>query len=150
MYKKDAGGRLQFVGEDRLAHTPENEVIRLRLGDAFDVTAERRQTDFRWLDDGGGRVEQGASAPSSGQPAAVHLTDTDSKPKRSESAWAITLKNARPEAVTVRVRETLPGDWQILEESAAHTKASADAAVWQVLVPAKGSAQLTYRVRVRH
>ena len=150
VYKKDAGGRLQFVGEDRLAHTPENEVIRLRLGDAFDVTAERRQTDFRWLDDGGGRVEQRASAPSSGQPAAVHLTDTDSKPKRSESAWAITLKNARPEAVTVRVREALPGDWQILEESAAHTKASAHAAVWQVLVPAKGSAQLTYRVRVRH
>ena len=150
VYKKDAGGRLQFVGEDRLAHTPENEVIRLRLGDAFDVTAERRQTDFRWLDDGGDRVEQGANAPSSGQPAAVHLTDTDSKPKRSESAWAITLKNARPEAVTVRVRETLPGDWQILEESAAHTKASAHAAVWQVLVPAKGSAQLTYRVRVRH
>ena len=150
VYKKDAGGRLQFVGEDRLAHTPENEVIRLRLGDAFDVTAERRQTDFRWLDDGGDPVEQRASAPSSGQPAAVHLTDTDSKPKRSESAWAITLKNARPEAVTVRVRETLPGDWQILEESAAHTKASAHAAVWQVLVPAKGSAQLTYRVRVRH
>ena len=150
VYKKDAGGRLQFVGEDRLAHTPENEVIRLRLGDAFDVTAERRQTDFHWLDDGGDRVEQGASAPSSGQPAAVHLTDTDSKPKRSESAWAITLKNARPEAVTVRVRETLPGDWQSLEESAAHTKASAHAAVWQVLVPAKGSAQLTYRVRVRH
>ena len=150
VYKKDAGGRLQFVGEDRLAHTPENEVIRLRLGDAFDVTAERRQTDFRWLDDGGDPVEQRASAPSSGQPAAVHLTDTDRKPKRSESAWAITLKNARPEAVTVRVRETLPGEWQILEESAAHTKASAHAAVWQVSVPAKGSAELTYRVRVRH
>ena len=150
VYKKDAGGRLQFVGEDRLAHTPENEVIRLRLGDAFDVTAERRQTDFHWLDDGGGSVEQRASAPSSGQPATVHLTDTDSKSKRSESASAITLKNARSEAVTVRVRETLSGDWQILEESAAHTKASAHAAVWQVLVPAKGSAQLTYRVRVRH
>ena len=101
-------------------------MIRLQLGNAFDVTAERRQTDYRRLNEG------------------------KDEPERSESAWAITVKNAREEAVTVRVRETLPGDWQILEESAAHTKASADAAVWQVLVPAKGSAQLTYRVRVRH
>ena len=59
------------------------------------------------------------------------------------------MKNAREEAVTVRVRETLPGDWQILEESAAHTRESAHAAVWQVPVSARGSAELTYRVRVR-
>ena len=125
VYKKDGGGLLQFVGEDRLAHTPENEVIRLHLGNAFDVTAERRQTDYRRLNEG------------------------KDEPERSESAWAITVKNAREEAVTVRVRETLPGDWQILEESAAHTRESAHAAVWQVPVPARGSAELTYRVRVR-
>jgi hypothetical protein len=125
VYKQDAGGRLQFIGEDRLAHTPENEVIRLRLGDAFDVTAERRQTEYRRLD------------------------TTRDEPGQSESAWAITVKNARQEAVTVRVRETLPGDWQILQESAAHKRASAHAAVWQVPVPARGLAELTYRVRVR-
>ena len=125
VYKKDGGGLLQFVGEDRLAHTPENEVIRLHLGNAFDVTAERRQTDYRRLNEG------------------------KDEPERSESAWAITVKNAREEAVTVRVRETLPGDWQILEESAAHTRESAHAAVWQVPVPARGAAELTYRVRVR-
>lgn len=126
VYKKDTNGRLQFVGEDRLAHTPENEVIRLRLGDAFDVTAERRQTDFR------------------------RLGEKEKEPVRSESGWAIVLKNARKEPVTVRVQETLPGDWQILEESAAHSKESAQGAIWQVPVPAQGSAELTYRVRVRH
>ncbi len=125
VYKKDAAGAVQFVGEDAIDHTPENETVRLKLGDAFDVTADRTQTDFRKLA-GTGRFDY-----------------------VFESAYRIELRNAKEEKVTVRVLEPMPGDWQIVEESHEHAKESASAASWQVVVPAKGEAELTYRVRVR-
>jgi hypothetical protein len=49
VYQRDGAGRPQFVGEDAIDHTPKNERVRLKLGDAFDVTGQRRQTDFRVL-----------------------------------------------------------------------------------------------------
>src|SRR5258708_12761991 len=47
VYKKDSAGNAQFIGEDSIDHTPKNEKVRLKLGDAFDVTADKKQTDFR-------------------------------------------------------------------------------------------------------
>jgi len=126
VYKQDQQGRPQFVGEDRIDHTPENEAVRLKLGDAFDVTAERRQTDFRKLG-GDGRYNY-----------------------RFESAYEITLQNAKEEEVTVTVAEPVPGDWHMLQESHSHTKAAADTALWKIRVPAKGEAVLTYRVEVSY
>ncbi len=126
VYKQDSQGNAQFVGEDRIDHTPKNERVRLKLGDAFDVTADRRQTDFRKLA-GSGRYNY-----------------------VFESAYEIVLKNAKPEAVTVTVREPMPGDWAILAESHPHTKAASGTAQWQVNVPAEGSATLSYRARVRY
>jgi len=126
VYKKDSSGFLQFVGEDKVDHTPEKEVVRLHLGDAFDVTADKRQTDFKKIKGGG--------------PYNYIF----------ESAYEIQLKNAKKEQVVVRVQEPLPGDWEILEESGPHRKESAQNASWQVAVPAMGSASLTYRVRVKY
>jgi len=126
VYKKDSQGNAQFVGEDRIDHTPKNETVRLKLGDAFDVTADRKQTDFRKLA-GTGRTNY-----------------------VFESAYEIVLKNAKPEAVTVTVREPMPGDWTMLSESQPHTKATAGTAEWRVPVPAEGRATLNYRVRVRY
>jgi len=114
VYKQDRAGQPQFIGEDRIDHTPENETVRLRLGEAFDVTAARKQTDFRKLG-GDSRYNY-----------------------RFESAFEIRLKNAKDEAVTVTVVEPVPGDWKVLSESHPHTKGAANAAVWQVPVPAKG------------
>lgn len=125
VYKRDAAGNAQFVGEDRVDHTPKHETVRLHLGDAFDVTADKRQTDFR-------RREP------------THKTSY-----ASESAYEITLRNAKSEAVTVTVREPVPGDWQMLEQSLPHTKAAAGTAEWKVPVPAGGSTVLRYRVLVR-
>jgi len=126
VYKQDRSGQPQFIGEDRIDHTPENETVRLKLGDAFDVTANRKQTDFRKLG-GDSRYNY-----------------------RFESAFEIVLKNAKEEAVTVTVVEPVPGDWKLLSESHPHRKGSANAAVWQVPVPAKGEAVLTYRVEVSY
>lgn len=126
VYKQDQEGRPQFVGEDRIDHTPENETVRLKLGDAFDVTADRKQTDFRKVG-GDGRYNY-----------------------RFESAYEIKLHNAKAEAVTVVVAEPVPGDWRVLDESHKHSKVSSDTALWKIKVPAKGEAVLTYRVEVSY
>ena len=126
VYKKDSVGALQFVGEDRIDHTPENEDIRLKLGDAFDVTAWRKQTDFKKVSGFSG----------------YNYT--------YEAAFEVVIKNALKKEITVQVRDTIPGDWNVKSESLPHKKLSAHAARWDVKVPAKGSATLTYRVLVKY
>jgi hypothetical protein len=100
--------------------------VRLKLGDAFDVTADKKQTDFK------------------------KIAGTSKYNYIFESAYEITLKNAKKEAVTVTVQEPMPGDWQILSSSHPHTKASSNAAVWKITVPADGSTKLVYRTQVRY
>ncbi len=130
VYKKDASGNAQFVGEDRIDHTPQNETVRLKLGDAFDITADKRQTDYQ---------------KSSG------VVVAGSRYKNvNELAFELVLKNAKNEAVTVKVIEPIPGDWEILSENIQHVKAAANSAVWKVAVPPEGKATLTYRVRVKY
>lgn len=126
VYKKDSKGNAQFIGEDRIDHTPRNETVRLKLGDAFDVTADRKQTDFKKL---------------AGFSRYNYVF---------ESAYQITIKNAKSEEVVVKVSEPMPGDWQIQSESHPHTKAAANAAVWNITVPAEGKTVLTYRVQVKY
>ncbi|MGM9489113.1 DUF4139 domain-containing protein [Ideonella sp. YS5] len=126
VYKRDSAGNAQFVGEDRIDHTAKNETVRLRLGEAFDVTADKKQTDFR-------RREPANKAS-----------------YVMESAYEIVLRNAKAEAVTVTVREPVPGDWQMLEENQPHKKVAAGTAEWRLKVPAEGSTTLKYRVLVRY
>ena len=126
VYKKDGRDRLQFVGEDRIDHTPENETLRLKLGDSFDVTALRKQSDFKKVA-GFARYNY------------VY-----------EAAFRIELKNGKKEAATVKVVEPVPGDWEMLEESLPHEKAASNTAVWQVPVPPLGATVLSYRVRVKY
>jgi hypothetical protein len=126
VYKKDGAGNAQFVGEDRIDHTPKSETVRLKLGDAFDVTADKKQTDFKKLA-GTGRYNY------------VY-----------ESAYELVLNNAKSVPVTVTVREPMPGDWTVVAESLPHVKAASDTAEWKVKVPAEGKTTLTWRVRVRY
>ena len=126
VYKRDSAGNAQFVGEDRIDHTAKNEKVRLRLGEAFDVTADKRQTDFR------------------------RREPTNKASYVAESAYEIVLRNAKSEAATVTVREPVPGDWTMLEESQPHAKVAAGTAEWQVRVPANGTMSLRYRVLVRY
>ena len=126
VYKNDSQGNAQFVGEDNIDHTPKNEDIRLKLGDAFDITANRNQTDFK----------KAKYRP----------------PHHSayESAYEIELKNAKPEAVTVTIREPIPGEWKIIKENHPHNKAASNMAEWSVTIPAESSTTLNYRVLVQH
>jgi len=120
LYKNDARGTSQFLGSDSIDHTPRNEDVRLHLGDSFDVTANKKQTDF-------------------------HANGNCS----FDSSYAILLKNAKTEPVDVLVVEPLPGDWSIPQESLPHQKTSSSTATWTVHVPADSNAKLTYTAHVR-
>jgi hypothetical protein len=126
VYKKDKAGNAQFVGEDSMDHTPKNEKVRLKLGESFDVTADKKQSDFRNLPN---------------QPKGTHLV---------EAAFEIVLKNAKKETATVIVQEPIPGDWKIVSESHRSTKPTAHTASWKIEVPPEGKTTLTYRVQVRY
>ena len=126
VYKRDGSGNAQFVGEDRIDHTPKNERVRLKLGEAFDVTADKKQTDFR------------------------RREPTNRASYVYESAYEIVLRNAKKEPAAVVVREPVPGDWTMLEESRRHAKVAAGTAEWRLTVPAEGSTTLRYRVLVRY
>jgi hypothetical protein len=120
VYKNDSAGQAIFVGEDRIAHTPKGETVKLALGQAFDVTAQPKQTEFDQLSD---RV--------------------------FEAAFEIEVKNAKKEAIVARIEENIPGQWEILSESHPHEKVNAFQAAWNVDVPAEGASVLKYKVRVK-
>ena len=100
--------------------------MRLKLGDAFDVTADKKQTDFQKLG-GFGRYNY-----------------------VFESAYQVELKNAKDESIAVKILEPVPGALEILNESQPHQKEAANTVAWKVSVPAGGKATLTYRVKVRY
>jgi hypothetical protein len=126
VYKKDGAGNAQFIGEDSVDHTPKNEKVRLKLGEAFDVTADKKQTDFK------------------------KLAGTGKYNYVSESAYELVLKNAKKEAVIVTVQEPMPGDWQVLSSSHPYTKSASNTAVWKISVPAEGNTKLVYRSLVKY
>ncbi|MDH3609117.1 MAG: DUF4139 domain-containing protein [Gammaproteobacteria bacterium] len=126
VYKNDKSGNAQFVGEDRIDHTPKNEEIKLKLGDAFDVTADKKQTNFK-------------KATAIGKYSQAHT-----------ASFEIVLKNAKDEEVEVVVHEPIPGDWKMQDESHAHEKVASGTAEWKIKVPAEGKTKLSYDVLVRY
>jgi hypothetical protein len=119
VYKADKSGAKQFVGEDSIDHTPRDEKIRIKMGEAFDVVADRKQMEWR---------ARGNC--------------------RSESVWEIEIRNHKDEAVHVELREPAGGDWRILESSLPATKEDASTFTFDVPVPKRGSTKVKYRVEV--
>ncbi len=126
VYKNDQSGNAQFVGEDNIDHTPKNEEIRLKLGDAFDVTADKKQVNFK-------------KAHAIGKYNYAY-----------KASFQIDLKNAKNEEVEVVVQEPIPGDWKMKQESHQHEKVASGTAEWKVKVPAEGQTTLTYEVLIRY
>ena len=120
VYQADSKGGVQFAGEDKIGHTPKDEDITLQIGTAFDIVAERKQTDWEKIAD------------------SVY-----------EMAFEITLRNHKSAPITVEVNEPIAGDWRMLTSTHEHTKTDAFAAQFKVPVAANGAAVLRYRVRVR-
>ena len=116
-----ADGSLEFIGEDKIDHTPKDEDVRVRLGTAFDVVGERRQTDFV----------------------------LNSKGRVMEEAFEIKVRNHKEQAVEVIVRENLYrwSQWSLIQQSIPSAKKDARTVEFPVRVAAGGEAVVTYRVR---
>ena len=121
VYQADSKGGVQFVGEDRIDHTPKDETLNLKIGNAFDVVCERKQTDF--------------------EKVATGVYDVE---------YEITLRNHKGAPVTVEVNEPIGGTWRMLQASHQWTKTDAWAAQFKVPVGADGTSVLRYKVRVTY
>jgi len=121
VYQADSKGGLQFVGEDRIDHTPKDEMLKLRIGHAFDITAERKQTDFQRVSD-----------------------------RIFESEYEITLRNHKATPVTIELNEPIGGDWDVLRSTHRWTKTAAFALQIAAPVPTDGEVKVRYRVRTRY
>jgi hypothetical protein len=112
---------LEFIGEDVIDHTPKNEKVQIKLGSAFDVVGERRQTDFR----------------------------IDTSHKTMSEEIEIKLRNQKKEAVTVIVKENLYRwvNWQITAKSQDFEKQDARTIHFPVKIAAGGEATVRYSVQ---
>lgn len=120
LYQKDDDGSQQFIGEDHIEHTPKDEDVRIKVGDAFDIVAERKETDYKVL------------------PRDVY-----------EYAYQIKIRNHKNHPVTVIVNEPINSEWKILSASFKAEKTSSSSVRFRVPVDKDGEAILTYRVRVK-
>jgi len=123
VYQSDSKGGVQFVGEDRIDHTPKDEMLNLKIGNAFDVVSERKQVDFEKV---------------------AFSVNT------YEVEYEVVVRNHKTTPVTVEVNEPIGGTWRIIRSTHEYTKTDAWAAQFNLSVPADGTTTLKYRVRVTY
>lgn len=121
VYKKDTDGSSQFIGEDIIDHTPKDEKFFLKLGNAFDIVAERRQIDYKVIS------------------RCVY-----------ETAYEIKIRNHKSEAVNLRVIEPVGGDWEMRTNSHEFIKLDAFTIEFKVPVEPDEEVVVVYRVRTRY
>lgn len=119
-YRVDRDGQMEFVGENRIGHTPRNETITVHLGNAFDLVAERSRTDFF-----------------------RHRTE-----RLIRESFEVEIRNRSQEAVTVEVVEPLFrwSNWRITSQSLPHEKVDSQTIRFQVPVEPDGKTLLSYTV----
>ena len=120
VFQRDKDESLELAGEDRIEHTPKNETVRVSVGGAFDITAERKQTDTKQI-----------------------------TPRITETAFGITLKNHKAEAAEVTVVEHAYGDWEIVDSSLPAKKKDATTFEFVARCAPEKPVILTYRLRTR-
>lgn len=116
-----ANGSLEFIGEDLIKHTPRNENVRIKLGNAFDIVGERRQTGFTM----------------------------DSSGKVLDETFEISVRNRKKESARVVVREYLYrwSTWKVIANSHKFEKGDAQTIDFPMDIAADGEAKVTYTVR---
>jgi hypothetical protein len=116
-----ADSSLEFIGEDRIDHTPKDERVLVKLGSAFDVVGERRQVDFT----------------------------VDTKARWMEEEIEIKLRNHKDQPVEVAVKENLYrwSTWKMLTKTHDFEKEDARTIYFPVRVAKDAEAVVRYRVR---
>jgi hypothetical protein len=120
VFKADTEGKLQFLGEDQIDHTPKDETLRILVGNAFDIVGERKQVSVKDLG------------------------------CQYEVTWSDTLRNHKSEDIKVTVLESASWDWTITSENYPHIKESNQKIRWNIPVKANGESTLTYTIRYNH
>lgn len=118
--KRDNDGSLEFIGEDRIEHTPHDEKLTLHVGNAFDLVGDRQVTSSHTIGE-----------------------------HESEETVEITLKNHKDQDVTIDAVENLGTDWEIISHSMDYEKRNANSIVFHVPVKANGEQKVTYTVQHR-
>jgi hypothetical protein len=121
VYQSDSKGGVHFVGEDRIDHTPKDEMLNLKIGNAFDVVSERKQVDFEKISSNVYEME-----------------------------YEVVIRNHKATPISVDVNEPIGGTWRMIRTSHEYTKTDAWAAQFNLAVPADGTTTLKYRVRVTY
>lgn len=120
-YKQDPrDGTLEFIGEDMIDHTPRNETVRIKLGDAFDVVGERKRMDF----------------------------SVDKKAKRMSETIEIEIRNQKKTIATVVVRENLYRwkNWKIAERNLPFKKINSNTVEWELEIAPEATSRIRYKV----
>jgi hypothetical protein len=117
LYKSD-GQAIEFIGEDMIDHTPKNEKVKLKIGDAFDVLAEETQTDNKQITS-----------------------------KVFEQSYKITLKNRKDENITVDVERNLGANWELTSSSHEYDKKDAQTIIYKIPVKKDSESVVTFTVR---
>jgi hypothetical protein len=121
VYKEDKDGSLQFVGEDRIDHTPKDEKFKIKIGEAFDVVGEKTQTEYKHL--------------------GYNLY---------EVAFEVSLRNHKKEDIKVLVEEPIPGDWEMLSNTHSYEKLQANLIRFNVPVVKDQEVKVKYRIRFKY
>ena len=116
VFQNDRSGAAQFIGEDRIKHTPKDEEVKLKLGNAFDIVGETTRQTYSDRKDGW------------------------------DGSWLVKLRNHKREDVLVIVTATLWGEWKVTQSSLPYQQQDAFTIEFQVHVPAEGSSELSYNV----
>ena len=133
LYRRDSSGQMEFIGEGTINHTPAEQTVKVPVGSAFDVTGERKQTDFH--------IDQRAHA--------------------IDESFAITVKNQKTTPVNVAVVEHMhrAENWQITEQTinnavlsttaqpTTYTRRDSATIDVPITVPPAGETKVTYTVR---
>ena len=118
LYKEDKSGLTQFVGEDKINHIADNETVRLKMGEAFNLTGSMKRLNFTKISD-----------------------------KISQATFEITLKNGGDTPSTVDIKQSFPDGYRLLEQSMEGQKETSNQMKWGVSIPAKGETKFTYKIR---
>ena len=117
-YRHNDDGQVEFTGENLIDHTPKDETVRIYTGNAFDITGERRRTNYT--------VEN----------AKNNATET----------FEIRVRNHKKEAAEVRVVEHLyrGKNWEVSAKSDNYKKKDSQTIEFPVTIAPDGEKVITY------
>lgn len=122
VFKADSKGRQQLLGEDTIDHTPENEDVKIKTGQAFDVVANGKRLSYEVF-----KLSRG-----------------------DKSSYSVEIRNRKKEAIEIRFYASLWGDWNITKSSHKFIKESSTKSYADVPLKANETVTLEYTVETKY